>query len=188
MVNKDVNRSMSHGLDCRLLASQSQAMEVPVVQRKATWDTYEQEFKSAVQELKKAGVEGIVFGDIELEGHRGWIESVCAELDVTPIMPLWGAAPVELLLEFISEGFEAIVVSAKSDYFGQEWLGRKLDEGFITELRRCKTGVHPCGEYGEYHTLVTNGPLFKKGVQILKSRKVLKDGYWFLDLSSWRLT
>jgi diphthine-ammonia ligase len=189
MVNRDAKRSMSHGLNARLISAQAQAVGVAMVQKEVTWDTYEKGLKNVVYELKQKGVAGMVFGDIDLEEHKDWIERVCAELQIKPIMPLWGAAPEQVLHEFVAEGFEAVVISAKSDYFGQEWLGRTIDQGLITELQALanKKGIHICGESGEYHTFVTTGPLFKQRVRILRSRKVLRDSYWFLDILSWGL-
>jgi diphthine-ammonia ligase len=196
MINKDAKRCMSHGLNARLISAQAQAlllegqaMGVPMVQKEVTWDTYEKELKNAVYELKGKGVTGMVFGDMALQEHKDWIERVCAELEIKPIMPLWGGVSEQVLHEFIAEGFEAVVVSAKSDYFGPEWLGRKVDQELITELQgwEKEMGIHICGESGEYHTFVTAGPLFKKRVKILQSRKVLRDGYWFLDILSWGL-
>jgi uncharacterized protein (TIGR00290 family) len=189
MINKDAKRSMSHGLNAQLLSAQAQAMGVAMVQQEVTWDTYEKGLKSAVYELKEKGVTGMVFGDMDVQEHKDWVEKVCAELEIKPIMPLWGAAPEQILHEVVAEGFEAVVVSARSDCFGPEWLGRKVDRELITELQRweSETHIHICGELGEYHTFVTAGPLFKKRVKILDSQRVLRDGYWFLDILSWGL-
>jgi uncharacterized protein (TIGR00290 family) len=88
------------------------------------------------------------------------------------------------LTDFINSGFEAIIVVTKADLLSDEWLGRKIDLDFIRdlgELGRTK-GITLCGEAGEYHTLVIDGPLFRQRLGILKSKKVLKDGYWFLDI------
>lgn len=186
MINREAGRSMSHGLDPELIAAQAEAMEIPILQRETTWETYEEEFKSAVAELKKTGVSGVVFGDIDIEGHKEWVERVCGELGVTPILPLWGEEPQRLLNGFIDAGFEAIVVTTKAEFLGQEWLGRRVDRGFIQELLRLDT-VHPCGEQGEYHTFVLDGPIFSRRVKVVESRKVLREGYWFLDISRYQL-
>ena len=181
-----VPRSMSHGLDPRLIATQAQALEIPILQQETTWETYEEESKRAVAELKKNGVGGVVFGDIDIEGHKEWVERVCGELGVTPILPLWGEEPQKLLNDFVDAGFEAIVVSAKAEFFGQEWLGRRVDRGFVQELLKLDS-VHPCGEQGEYHTFVLDGPIFKKRIDIIESSKLLREGYWFLDISRYEL-
>lgn len=181
---------MSHGLDSRLIAAQSEAIGIPIVQREVTWDTYEQEFKEAIRELKKTGVEGAVFGDVDVQEHKDWVHRVCSELDIKPIMPLWGHDSEQILTEFIAEDFEAIVIMVKADFFDKHWLGRRVDEKFVSDLRKLKNerGVHLLGEFGEYHTFVTNGPLFKKTIKILKSKKVLRDKkYWYLDILRYKL-
>lgn len=189
-INRDVQRSMSHGVDPKLIAAQAEALEIPIVQRETTWDTYEQEFKRAVAELKQKGVKAVVFGDIDLEEHKDWTTRVCEELGVRPILPLWGEAPQKLLNEFIEAGFEAIVVCAKAEFFGEEWLGQKVGAEFMKELHRLnkESNVHPCGEQGEYHTFVTDGPIFKQRIKIIDSEKVLREGYRFLDISSFALS
>lgn len=185
-VTKDARRSMSHGLSSKLIYAQSQAVEIPIVQRRTTWETYEQEFKGAILELKQTGVKGMVFGDIDLQVHKDWIDRVCRELDIKPYLPLWGKDPEQILNDFIDSGFEAIVVSAKADLFDKEWLGRKIDRNFVRDLRN-KSGIHLCGELGEYHTFVTDGPMFKRQIRILSSQKTSRNGYWFLDVLKYEL-
>ena len=183
MISED-GRSRSHGLDAALIAAQSQAIDIPVIQRRTTWDTYEQEFKTAIYELKRAGVGGAVFGDICVQEHKDWVDRVCKELDIKQIMPLWGRDTKDIFTEFIDAGFKAIVVRARADLLGEEWLGREIDRRFMNDLLKLGK-VDLCGELGEYHTFVTDGPLFKRRVRILQSDKVMKDGYWSLDISKW---
>jgi len=178
-VSKD-GRCMSHGLDSELIAAQSQAIGIPLVQREVTWETYEQEFKIAMRELKERGISAAVFGDIDVQEHKDWVDRVCGEVGVTPLEPLWGLNPEQILTDFIDEGFEAIVINVKAEPFGQEWLGRKVDRRLLRDLQKlqAKHNVHICGELGEYHTLVTDGPIFKRRIRMLDSRKVLRMGYW----------
>ena len=178
-VSKD-ERCMSHGLDSELIVAQSPAIGIPLIQREVTWDTYEEAFKAVMMELKKMSVEGAVFGDVDVQGHKDWVDRVCSEVGITPIEPLWGLNPEHILADFIDKGFEAIVVNAKADLFGEEWLGRKVDRRFLAELRKLQSmhNVHVCGEWGEYHTLVLDGPIFKRRIKILDSERVLKEGYW----------
>ena len=189
MVNRDARRSMSHGLDPQLIAAQAEAMEIPIIQPETTWESYEQDFKAGLAELKGSGIQGVVFGDMDVEGHKQWVERVCGELEVVAILPLWQDEPRRLLDEFVQAGFEAIVVSARADCFGDEWLGRPLTAELVEELSRLgtQTGIHPCGEQGEYHTFVTDGPIFKERIKVVDSTKVLRDGYRFLDITSYRI-
>jgi len=184
MISEDGSRSRSHGLDSALIAAQSQAIDISVVQKRTTWDTYEREFKTAICELKQSGVSGAVFGDIYVQEHKDWVNQICKELDVKPIMPLWGRDPKDIFTEFIDAGFKAIVVRARADLLGEDWLGREIDRSFMDELLKLGK-VDLCGELGEYHTFVTDGPLFKRRIRILETDEVLKDGYWSLDISKW---
>jgi len=180
---------MSHGLDSKLICAQAQAIQIPITQRRVTWDTYEREFKKVIGELKRVGVKGVVFGDVDLQEHKDWVDRVCKELNIKAIEPLWSADPEQTLIDFIKEGFEAIVVRAKASLFSKEWLGRKIDGNFVRELHKLKSksNFHILGEAGEYHTFVANGPLFKQRIKILETDNVLKDGYWSLDISKWEI-
>jgi uncharacterized protein (TIGR00290 family) len=87
-------------------------------------------------------------------------------------------------MEIIESGFEVTIVSIKDGLLGKEWLGRRIDERFITDLRDLNESIDPCGENGEFHTLVTDGPIFKKKIIISGSEGVLREGYWFLNISN----
>ena len=160
-------------------------MGIPLVQRQTTGDNYEVEFKNMLHTFKREGVEGGIFGDIDFEEHRQWIKRVCQEADIIPHLPLWGESQDKVMRDFIDLGFKAIIVATKSDLFGEEWLGREIDQDFIRhlgELRETKD-ITPCGEAGEYHTFVIDGPLFKKRVEILETKNVWRDEHWFLEIS-----
>ena len=187
-VSKD-GRCMAHGIDSKLIRAQSQALEIPIIQRMVTPDTHEREFKNAIRELKQRGIEGAVFGDIQdipLPLHEGWVDRVCSELEIKPVKPLWGRDPKQILSEFINEGFRALIIMVKADLFGKEWLGRIIDEAFIKDLEKLneKGDIHICVELGEYHTFVYDGPLFRKRLKILDFEKKMTEGCWFLDIGS----
>jgi uncharacterized protein (TIGR00290 family) len=144
MASEDGRRSRSHGISSDLLRAQAEAIGVPIAQRKTTWETYEEEFKVAVSNMDVAAG---VFGDIDVVEHREWVERVCEEVGIKPILPLWKAEREELLVEFIDRGFKAIVVSTS---LGQEWLGREIDNQFMADVKSLG-GVDLCGENGEYY-------------------------------------
>lgn len=181
MVSEDGKHSRSHGLDSSLLRAQADVMGIPIIQRKTTWENYERVFKRAVSGLKKEGVKIGVFGDIDVQEHRDWVERVCKEIGIKPLLPLWKEDREVLLKEFIRVGFKAIVVATKADLLGKEWLGRRIDEEFIKNLKKLND-VDLCGEKGEYHTFVYDGPIFKRPVRFTTSRKVFKNRRWFLKI------
>jgi len=184
MITEDGKRSWTHGLSTELLQMQSQAIGIPLVQRQTPMANYETEFKDTLLTLKQTGISGGVFGDIDLEEHKEWVDRICRQVDITPYLPLWGQSQEKILRSFIASGFEAIIVVARADLFGEEWLGRKMDWEFLSHLAKLKqtSGIQPCGEAGEYHTFVIDGPLFNQRVEILETNKVLRAGHWFLEI------
>lgn len=183
-VSEDGQRSRSHGISADVLRAQSEAIGIPIVQQRTTGETYETEFIKMLRTFKQEGIEGGIFGDIDFNPHREWIERVCQEAGITPHLPLWLESQDKLMQEFLDSGFEAIVVAAKADLFGEEILGYKLDGDFIKHLERLRQtkDITLCGEAGEYHTLVIDGPIFKKRLEILKTTKVERDGRLFLEI------
>jgi uncharacterized protein (TIGR00290 family) len=184
MVTGDGKRSYSHGLSAEVLQLQAQAIGISLVQRHTSRDDYEAKFKNTLRTFKREGVTGGVFGDIDFEEHREWVERVCREADMTPFLLLWGLSQDKIMLDFIDSGFEAIVVATRADLLGEEWLGRRIDRDFLGQLDRLKEtkNITPCGEAGEYHTLVINGPMFDQRLEIVEANKVLRDEHWFLDI------
>jgi uncharacterized protein (TIGR00290 family) len=181
MITTDVKRSMTHGISSELLQTQSEAIGIPIIQRKTTWKGYEQDLKKLILELKQEDIGAVVFGDVDLQAHKDWTDRVCKEVGVEPISPLWCGKPKEILMEFIEVGFEAIVVAAKADLFDERWMGRTIDGDFVKDLRTIPD-IHLLGESGEYHTFVVNGPIFKKCINIVDSNKIVKNGQRFLDI------
>lgn len=181
MISEGGARSRTHGIGSELLRAQAQAMGIPIVQRKTTWEDYEQTFKAAVSDLKREDVRAGVFGDIDLVEHRDWVERVCVEIGIEPFLPLWEEEREKLLEEFIDLGFEAIVVATRAEFLGEEWLGRRIDADFVRDMKGI-AGLDLCGEKGEYHTFVFGGPIFSNPVEFVTAGKRLQDGHWFLEL------
>lgn len=173
-------RSRSHGLHKSLLLAQAKAMGLPMVFKSATWADYENRFTEALEELAYLGIKDMVFGDIDLEDHRLWEEKVCAKAGLTCYLPLYQQNRVALTQELIAAGFKAVLVAVKAERLSADFLGRVLDGNLVQEL--AALGVDPCGEEGEYHSLVTDGPLFAHPLVVSPGEKVLREGYWFLDL------
>jgi len=182
MISEDGKHSRSHGISPKLLQAQAEAIGIPIIQRKTTWASYEERFKKALLDFKKEGIQAGVFGDIDLQEHRDWVERVCKDVDIKPLLPLWKEKREKLLMEFINLGFKAIVVATNQEFLGKEWLGRIIDQEFVKGLKNLGN-VDLCGEKGEYHTFVYDGPIFKKPVEFIVGGKVLKDKQWLLELS-----
>ncbi|MFB0559382.1 MAG: diphthine--ammonia ligase [Dehalococcoidales bacterium] len=190
-ISREFRRVSFHGTRAHLISRQAQAIGIPLVQYTVPPDLslYEKRFKRAISALQQRGAQGMVFGDIYLPEHREWIERVCGELGITPILPLWGMAPERVLSDFIEAGFEAIITSAKVDFFDEEWLGLKIDRSLQFDLKKLaeEKEFDICGEQGEYHTFVVDGPLFRKRVRVTYGDRVQRNGRWFLDIPRCRL-
>lgn len=189
-ISKKYKRSCFHGLNTKLLHLQADLLGIPLLLKPTDtgMHSYEQAFKQAVGALKKKGMKGMVFGDVYVRGHRNWVERVSEELGIRALEPLWGQAPEKIVQDFIRLGFKAIIVSAQAKKLGKEFIGRYVDEALLRDLKRKK--ICPCGEGGEFHTFVTEGPLFKKKIAITQSRPVFKQGfwkYWFLDIQKYKV-
>jgi len=181
MVAEDGRISRSHGIRTDVLRMQAEAIGLPIVQPRSSWETYEAEFKKALSDLKDKGVEAGIFGDIDLEGHREWVERVSGESGMEAILPLWREKREHIIEALIESGFEAVVVATRKDMLGPEWLGRVVDRDFTRDISEIKD-VDISGENGEYHTLVISGPIFKKRINIIKAEKITRDEHCFLDI------
>ena len=109
-------------------------------------------------------------------------------MGIKPIEPLWHAKHEKVVSEFIDSVFKALIVSAKADLFSKDWVGKQIDRKFLDEIN--KKNICPCGENGEFHTFVYDGPLFKNRIKITRTRKILRDGFWkyrFLDIKDYRI-
>ena len=124
-----------------------------------------------VQQLKNEGYTHAVFGDIFLEDLKQYREKQLLTHGIQAVFPLWRQDTRSLIMEFIESGFKAITVSVSEKKLGEEFLGRVLDEQFLADLPE---GVDPCGENGEFHTFVFDGPIFKDPVSFSVGEKVLK--------------
>ena len=175
----------SHRLSKELLLAQAEAMGISVHHRRASWNTYEREFKKGLAWFKGEGVQGGIFGDLYLKEHRDWVERVCAQQGVVPLLPLWGLEGKALLGQFMEAGFEAVIIALKNGLLGTDWLGRRIDQRFINEME--KQALDICGENGEYHTLVVDGPIFRKKIEIRDTRVVRRGEVSFMEILNFEL-
>jgi len=178
-ISEDGERSRSHGIKAGVLALQAEAIGIPLIQVKTSWENYEENFKKVVRELKDKGIEGGVFGDIDLQEHRDWVERVCGEVGIKAFLPLWQVRPEELIDEFLRLEFKAMVVATRLD---ESLLGKVLNKALVRQI--IKLGSHPCGESGEYHTFVTAGPIFRRALKITKGERERRDNMWFWEISA----
>lgn len=180
MMIEDGSRSRSHGLRADVLRAQADAMGLPLTLVATSWDDYEDRFTAAVAELRAGGLTEGVFGDIDIDRNRAWVEGVCGPLGVTVHEPLWQRPRRELLDELLAEGFRAHVVAARADALDAGLLGRVLDAALVDELTAA--GIDPSGELGEYHTVVAAGPVLACPLALSFGEVVERAGYRFVDV------
>jgi len=185
---QDQGESNFHMISTELLDAQSEALGIPITKMPTTPETYEQQFKKALREAKAKGAQGIVTGDIfDVAQHEaGWLERICANVGLTPVKPLWHRDTTQVLNEFINVGFKAIVVRVKTAVLGMEYLGRTIDTQFFNDLKKLGN-VDLCGEYGEYHTFVIDGPIFKKKIEIQETKTSTINGWGRLEITKFAL-
>jgi uncharacterized protein (TIGR00290 family) len=182
MISEDKERSRSHGIRAAVIKKQAEALGISIMQQPTTDDEYEAVFVKALQKFRQQGIEVGVFGDIDFEPHREWNERVCRPAGISPQLPLWQQDQTKLLHEFITAGFKSVVIAVKADLLGKEFLGRIVDKQFIADIAALNKGITPCGEAGEFHTLVIDGPIFKKRLDITKSQIVSRGEHHFLEI------
>ena len=180
MFDEEAARSRSHGLRPEVLAAQAGRLGLRRVTGRCSWHTYDAAFSNVLATLAADGISHVVFGDILFEEHRRWAERMCEPHGMTAVEPLWGSTTAALFEEWVASGADAVIVTARSEFLDPTWLGRRLDRELLAELTRL--GVDPCGERGEYHTVVTNTPLFDRPLYLRSCGHVLHAGCWAIDM------
>ena len=135
----------------------------------------------------KHKIDVLITGDIaEVDGQPNWIRQRCVDNNIEVIMPLWGADRRQAFEELLSRGFKAMISCIKKGCLAEDWLGRELDKKSLDDLDKInnKTGLDICGENGEYHTLVVDGPLFKKRLVVGKFSKHKNDSLMYIKPSN----
>jgi uncharacterized protein (TIGR00290 family) len=181
MLTEDGSRSRSHGLSLEVLEAQAAALDLPLLTRTTSWAGYEEAFVSALRAGRGLGAATVVYGDIDLVDHRLWDERVSAGVGLDAVLPLWQEPRSDLLDELRDRGVEARLVAARDGLVPQALLGRTLDRALVAQL--AALGIDPCGEEGEYHSVVVDAPTFSSRLELRPGERVLRDGVWFLDVA-----
>ncbi len=180
MFAEDGARSRSHGLRPEVLSAHAQRLGVQNLTGRCSWGSYTKEYIRLLSEASAMGITHIIFGDIMGDAHRAWDEGVCAVHGLTAVLPLWGESTRTLVEEFIATGSTAVIVTARCAYLDATWLGRSITLEAVEALER--RGVDPCGEFGEYHSLVTSTPLFNSPLEVAFGARERHSDCWALDV------
>lgn len=180
MFEKEGEISKSHALPFEVVEAQAESLGVPLMIREADWSGYEEQFLDAMKECKDSGIDIGIFGDIDLEDHLDWVRISCAKVGLEAVHPLWKEPRRKLLEEFIESGFEAYLVVVNTSMMPARFLGRRFTIELMDELEAL--GIDSCGESGEFHTVVVDGPIFQKRVPIEFSGNIERDHYVFVKV------
>lgn len=180
MIDDDAGRSRSHGLQPGILDAQAHRLGLARITRRCSWATYDAAFAGALDALAHEGITHVIFGDILFDEHRRWAERMCEGHGLTAVEPLWGSSTDALFAEWVASGADARIVTARAAHLDRSWLGRRLSADMLVDFGRL--GVDPCGERGEYHTVVVDSPLFTAPVAIRALGSVRRSDCWALDV------
>jgi uncharacterized protein (TIGR00290 family) len=189
-VSNDSDRVSMHGVRKSLLYKQCEHMGLPLkvlqLPTSPEMDVYEKELFKMMTQFKDQGIDYSIFGDIFLEDLKAYREKQLSTVDMQGVFPLWKKDTSYLIDQFIDMGFKTILTAIDESKLDKSFAGRIIDKEFVKDLPK---NVDPCGENGEFHTFVFDGPIFKKPVEFTKGEIIYKTyshdkdyGFWFCDL------
>ncbi|HSD67749.1 MAG TPA: ATP-binding protein [Vicinamibacteria bacterium] len=182
-VDEGVDRVSMHAVRVDLLRAQANAVGLPLAEVRipspCSDEAYSAVMAAALAEVRALGTTAVAFGDLFLEDVRRYREQRMAGTGLRPLFPLWGRPTRALAEEMIALGQKAVLTCVDPRVLPRELAGRPFDASLLREL---PTGVDACGENGEFHTFVTDGPVFRRPVQARVGDIVERDGFVFADL------
>ena len=182
-LTEDYGRVSMHGVREAILDRQAEALGLPCrkvrIPAGCVNADYERAMGAAMSEARAEGIERVVFGDLFLEDVRAYRERMLAGSGIEPVFPLWGRPTRALAAEMIAVGLRARIVCLDPRRLPASFAGREFDAALLAEL---PADVDPCGENGEFHTCVTDGPMFREAVDTVAGETVERDGFVFSDL------
>lgn len=182
-ITEDYDRISIHGVRRELLNRQACALGLTLyevaITKNATNEEYERRMKAALEARKVEGVDAVAFGDLFLTDIRLYRERLLAEVNLQPLFPVWGWDTTEFIKQFIQLGFKAILTCVDSNRLDSSFAGKIINEKFLARL---PPGIDPCGENGEFHTFVFDGPLFREAISFDVGEVVKRGDNFYCDL------
>lgn len=187
-VTAGYDRISMHGVRRALLVDQAVSLGYPLeevlIPQECTDQEYEQRMQAVLEKYSERGVRSAVFGDLFLEDIRSYREERLGRIGMKGIFPIWGMDTSALARAFIERGFRAVVVCVDTEALDGGFVGREYDSQFLADLPEA---VDPCGENGEFHTFVYDGPLFSRSIRLEKGERVLREErFYYCDLIPFR--
>jgi uncharacterized protein (TIGR00290 family) len=175
-VSAELRRITMHGVRESLLLQQAQALGLPLqtlaLPESTSMEVYNALMREAMEGFVQRGVVASIFGDIHLADLRAYREQQLQQMDLEGVFPIWQQPVAQTIREFIALGFKAVVVCVNARYLSKDFVGRKLDANFVGDL---PAGVDVCGENGEFHSFVYDGPNFEQAVRFELGEIVYKN-------------
>ena len=182
-VTRDYDRVSMHGVRRALLERQAASLGLPLhevlISKGATNEEYERKMAEAFSTYREGGIDTIAFGDLFLEDIRAYRDQFLARHGMRGLYPIWMRDTKEFIKQFLRLGFKAVVTCVDGRVLAPSFAGMMIDEDFLSAL---PADVDPCGENGEFHTFVFDGPAFKETVRFTVGERVARDSFWFCDL------
>jgi uncharacterized protein (TIGR00290 family) len=183
-ITKNYNRISMHGVRTYFLERQAGALGIPLEKIYIRKNITNAEYRALMRDIligyKNSGIMGVAFGDIFLGEVKNYRKKSLASIGMRAIFPLWKKNTLSLAHTFIDSGFKAIVTCVDSQALDRKFVGRAFDKQFLLEL---PLTVDPCGENGEFHTFVFDGPIFRESVPYRKGEIILRDNrFYYCDL------
>lgn len=158
MYNEEGGRSWFHGAEGALLEALSDSLGIPLLRCNTAGEDYHLSMERCLRQAKQHGAEACVFGDIDIEQHRRWNEARCEAAGIKAIMPLWEEDRDKLVHEVVDYGYKCLIKCLHPEQLPERFLGKIIDNELLAEMKNFNIDL--CGENGEYHTIVVDGPLF----------------------------
>jgi uncharacterized protein (TIGR00290 family) len=182
-VTRDYDRISMHGVRRVLLERQAASLGLPLheifITKDATNQEYETKMEEALAVYREQGIDAVVFGDLFLEEIRAYRDQFLARHKMHGIYPVWLRDTTEFIREFVKLGFRAVITCVDGHVLDPSFAGMLIDEKFLSVL---PSQIDPCGENGEFHTFVFDGPNFREPVKFSIGERVARDSFWFCDL------
>ncbi|HEY2498176.1 MAG TPA: ATP-binding protein [Candidatus Angelobacter sp.] len=182
-VNSAFDRVAMHSTRRALVEMQAAAAGLPLIVTPLPWpcsnEHYELAMKDVCERAVAHGITGIAFGDLFLTDVRDYRERQLRGTGLEPLFPIWQIPTGELAQQMISSGLKAKIVCIDPRQLAKAFVGRDFDQSFLNDL---PAGVDPCGENGEFHSLVYAGPMFRRELAVTTGEIVERDGFWFCDV------
>ncbi len=184
VITEDYDRVSMHGVRRVLLEQQAESLGLPLekiyITKRSSNEEYEAKMRDKLIRYQSMGVSSVAFGDIFLEDLKKYREDNLSKINMKGIFPIWKRNSAELANAFIDSGFKAVVTCIDSKVLDRSFAGRIFDKQFLRDL---PPGVDPCGENGEFHSFVYDGPMFSKRILYEKGEVVLRDNrFYYCDL------